>query len=104
MNVHVNNLQEFLDKGWVEISRTDHRVELAHPDFECLAKLRGGTLCRLDPSHNGKCTSVAFSCDGCDKRRRGRPEVRHEEAGCFCWMCVRLPEIKRTQKRIQHGG
>jgi hypothetical protein len=79
-------------EGWVTVSETDERVELAHPDTTCLADMRNGK-CLLDPDHRGRHTTVAFYCDSCGKMRRGRPEAHTYDANDdpttdHCYLCV----------------
>jgi hypothetical protein len=56
--------------------------------------LRTGGVCMLDAGHKGKrCTSVAFLCDTCGVRRRGRPHAVERNPWDDvieveqCWFC-----------------
>lgn len=60
----------------------------------CEHDLRDGP-CDLTPGHRGRHSTVAFECDGCGRRRRGQPFVRHEEAGWFCFLCVEVGHVYR---------
>jgi len=58
----------------------------------CDAEMRHGR-CRLDPGHTGAHSTVAFSCDGCGKRRRGRPtfvgrDGEYERGIQLCYLCA----------------
>lgn len=69
----------------------------------------GGTFCMLDDGHKGRCSSVAFYCDGCGKRRRSRPAstmVNPADGvveGEFCFMCVSVLDTPEQVDRAEWG-
>jgi hypothetical protein len=61
----------------------------------CDHPVRGGGTCKLDPGHRGHHSTVVYTCDGCEQRRRGRPHAygrdgEYERGMQFCFMCTRL--------------
>ena len=101
INIHISQLAHYQDPKWVQIERSGDRITLADSERVCLRKLRSGLKCTMDKGHKGRCASSTFYCDGCNKRRRGHPAAKHEEAGWFCFMCVDLPRI-RFRKRVPY--
>lgn len=74
--------------------QTLDRVIAAVREDTCLAPVRGGGYCKLDPDHKGHHSTVVFECDGCGKKRRGSPAAygrdgEYEHGLQFCFMCVR---------------
>lgn len=67
----------------------------------CSEPVRGGGTCALGAEHRRGHSTVAFVCEGCGERRRGRAhrveEVRVagevEDRMEFCFLCV--PEEDR---------
>lgn len=61
----------------------------------CNAQMRDGR-CAMDAGHKGRCTTVAFECDTCGKRRRGQPvaELRNPwddvVEAVQCWFCQQV--------------
>lgn len=56
----------------------------------CSRALKGDTTCAMDKDHRGRCSSVAFVCDLCGKRRRGQPkiyDVGEDDRFAVCFMC-----------------
>lgn len=60
----------------------------------CSKPLRDGP-CQMDSGHKGRCSTVAFYCDGCGNMRRGHPHAQGAgpdgvaEAD-FCWFCCNV--------------
>ena len=65
------------------------------PGRTCARAMRDGR-CQMDPGHRGRCSTVTFTCDNCDKTRRGQPVAyaRNPWDGVaeaqFCFMCVKV--------------
>lgn len=104
INTHELNEEEYVQKGWVKVSEEWHydevkgkrfrRINFANPENTCLKSLRDGP-CVMDKDHKGRCTTVAFGCDGCGKMRRGRPykealDVDGVPEVQFCFMCIKV--------------
>lgn len=72
----------------------------------CNEPVRGGGNCMLEPGHRGYHSTVTFACDGCNKRRRGRPyrtvyEPDYETiALTFCFLCV----VEDERRAIKMGA
>lgn len=106
--VHRSKVAELVQKEgyvWVPAQRWRHKrwsedwAELEHPDDTCLAVLRFD-FCRLDKGHRGRCSSVTFYCDGCNKHRRGAPASSPTDRDGsvlvnFCWFCVSVLDKER---------
>jgi hypothetical protein len=63
----------------------------------CAHLVKGGGLCELNAGHRGYHSTVTFACDGCGKRRRGRPhryarDGEYERGLAFCFLCVLAAE------------
>lgn len=88
VNVHIDRVPEFESQGYVVVGAdwTGRRVDMEHAGLICLSAMRDGP-CRLDKGHRGRCSTVAFYCDGCGKRRRGAPRSANEDVA-FCFLCV----------------
>lgn len=108
MNVHSSNVPSLVRDGYVEIKRTQHeykgevfeRVDMAHPSRTCLRVMQTKELCLMDKDHRGRCSSVVFFCDGCQKTRRGIPAgYAYDDNGdvdvVFCWFCQNV-EVPRA--------
>jgi hypothetical protein len=65
----------------------------------CARPMRGGT-CNLEAGHRGRHTTVAWSCDGCGKLRRGSPTVRDPEGGWFCFLCAPAQDTRRHHELL----
>jgi hypothetical protein len=66
---------------------------MAHSN-ECGAQVRGGGICHLTHGHRGYHSTVTFTCDGCNKIRRGRPTTygrdgEYPRGMKFCFLCSR---------------
>jgi hypothetical protein len=53
-------------------------------------------LCRMDPDHKGRHTTVAYYCDGCGQMRRSHPvahyyDINGDIDASLCFMCVTVP-------------
>jgi hypothetical protein len=96
INIHESHLQSKLDKGYRIVEQfRNGRVEVAHPDDTCLREMRGNTFCLMDKDHRGRCSSVVFYCEACNKTRRGRYyqaafDGNGEVDVVFCWFCVHV--------------
>jgi hypothetical protein len=58
----------------------------------CALPVRGGGECKLDAGHKGHHSTVVFTCDSCDKTRRGQPHAsgpdgEYENGLHFCFLC-----------------
>lgn len=54
----------------------------------CSAPVRGSSAkCVLTFGHDGSHSTVAFTCDSCGKRVRGRPHREGPEGLGFCFLC-----------------
>lgn len=72
-------------------------MRVLDPEQSCVRKMRDGH-CAMDKDHRGRCSTVVFQCEGCDKTRRGQPAGVHQvklgdgtidDEFPFCFMCVR---------------
>ena len=63
----------------------------------CGADVRGGGSCALAPDHKRSHSTIAFTCDGCGKIRRGQATATEnvwvgkelDDVFRFCFLCVR---------------
>lgn len=55
-------------------------------------------FCEVESGHRGRCSTVAFYCDGCGRQCRGQPHATHQDlqsdgnyepVADFCFMCTR---------------
>jgi hypothetical protein len=44
--------------------------------------------CNMEAGHRGRHTTQAWTCNGCGKRRRGRPTAFDPEGDAYCFMCA----------------
>lgn len=84
-----------LDDGPACFADGDPNHEVATPEDTCGRPMRDGP-CALDRNHRGRCTTIAFDCDGCGVRRRSQPTsvARNpwdgEVEAQFCFMCTKV--------------
>ncbi len=67
----------------------------------CGQPVRGGGSCALDFHHAGHHSSVAYVCDGCEKRHRGQPfqtsrDGEYADALKWCFLCARVAASEGT--------
>jgi hypothetical protein len=99
LNVHRSKLEDAVQRRgyvWVRDTSNGMRCDVADPESTCLKPLELSVVpCVMDKGHEGRCSSVTFYCDGCGKRRRGRPHrTAYDPDGVpdahFCFMCVEV--------------
>lgn len=87
LGVHESRVKEYEDKGYVVVVQHGSFVYLENSNDTCLEPSRYG-LCLLDKGHSKSHSAVVYYCDGCGKRRRGRPHASNEEVA-ICFLCAK---------------
>ena len=59
----------------------------------CGRSMRGGVVCVMDKDHKGRCSSVAWMCDGCGKMQRSAIAGNGADGEAYCFMCVRPASV-----------
>jgi hypothetical protein len=63
----------------------------------CARPMRGGRICNMDRDHRGRCCSVAWRCDACNRTQRGAvyswgDDGEYPHSMRFCFVCVGIRE------------
>jgi hypothetical protein len=88
LNVHATQAERYLQMGYVVVEQNGSRVDMLDSEFSCLRETVNG-LCRLDKGHKGHHSVKVFTCDHCDKTRRGRPHRISYGGATLCVFCVK---------------